>query len=300
MDIARALKKEAGKLGFVAIGFSKLNRPVFFDRFCLWISSGKNGNMTWLNRNVAVREDPERLLHGCKTIVSLAYPYSSRKPGTPDGFTAARYTEPEKRDYHHRLRKLGKRIISFLKTIDPSSRSRVCVDSAPVLERSFAYTSGIGFIGKNNMLIVPGVGSYVFLAEILTTISIDCLDTSPMESRCGSCTRCIDVCPAGALESPYSIDAKKCLSYLTIENNDALSPETAGKMGNCFLGCDVCQEVCPFNRDSSSVDVILPSAREILCMDSEEFRVRFGKTAFGYAGLDKIRRNLSLLYSRPL
>jgi len=296
VEIVQALKAEANNLGFAAIGFSELKRPVFFDQFCLWVDRGKNGDMAWLNRNVDIRENPEKLLYGCKTIISLAYPYSTKKPGTPDGFTAARYTEPKKRDYHYRLRKLGKRMVSFLKTIDPSSRSRVCVDSAPILERSFAYTSGIGFIGKNNMLIVPGFGSYVFLVEILTTIPIDFPDISPMESRCGSCTRCMDACPTGALESPYSIDARRCLSYLTIENNDALSPEAVKRMKNCFLGCDVCQEACPFNRDPLSVDVLLPSAREFLSMSSEEFKNRLGKTAFGYAGLDKIKRNLSPLY----
>jgi epoxyqueuosine reductase len=286
------LIEKASCLGFVAIGFSRPERPVFFDRFCSWISAGRHGVMEWLARTVELRESPLRLLDGCRTVVSLAYPYSSLKPITPDGYRAARYTEPEKEDYHNRLRRLGKELAREIIERYPGSKSRVCVDSAPIMERSFAYCSGIGFIGKNNMFIIPGHGSYVFLVEILTTASLAFPEIEPMNSQCGSCGLCIDACPTGALGGPFSLDASKCLSYLTIERPEAVDRETGEKMGKCFFGCDICQEVCPFTEGGSAASPSLPSTEEILAMGAADFGYVFGKTAFARAGLEKLKTNI--------
>jgi epoxyqueuosine reductase len=251
--------------------------------------------MRWLGRHLEIRENPKMLLEGCETIVSLAYPYSSKKPCTPDGFTTARYTEPKKTDYHDRLRKLGQRLARIIIEAYPSSKIRICVDSAPVLERSFAYASGMGFIGKNNMLIIPGHGSYLFLMEILATASLPFSKNMTMKSQCGNCTRCIDACPAGAIESPFSINASKCLSYLTVEFPGTLNSKTGEKLGNCFFGCDVCQEVCPFNEESSLRDFSLPTIDDILKMQAEDFEKKFGKTAFARAGIEKIKGNIKAI-----
>ena len=286
------LIQQARQLGFVALGFSRPGKPLFFDRFYAWISAGKQGEMGWMGRHLDLRKNPARLLKGCQTVISLAYPYSHKKPCTPEGFSAARYSEPHEDDYHDRLRKLAKIIAGEIKQQYPGTKTRVTVDSAPILERSFAYGSGIGFIGKNNMLIIPGYGSFIFLAEILTTASIPHPETEFMESRCGSCTKCIDACPTGALEAPYSVNASKCLSYLTIEKNGAVDDDTGRKMGNCFFGCDVCQEVCPLNELDKSNAALLPSIDTILNMEDETFRETFGKTAFARAGLSKIKGNI--------
>jgi len=142
------------------------------------------------------------------------------------------------------------------------------------------------------MFIIPGYGSFLFLAEILTTASIPHPETEFMESQCGSCTKCIDACPTGALEAPYSVNASKCLSYLTIEKNGTVDDDTGEKMGNCFFGCDVCQEVCPLNEEDKSTAEILPSINTILNMGDETFQKTFGKTAFARAGLSKIKGNI--------
>ena len=292
------ITEKAKSLGFVAVGFSRPETPPFFDKFCLWVSAEKQGEMSWLTRNLDLRECPVKLLDGCQTIVTLAYPYSSKKPGTSDGFLVARYTQPRVMDYHERLGNLAQKLAQWIVEWFPGSKTRICVDSAPILERSFAYASGIGFIGKNNMLIVPEFGSYVFLVEILTTACFSLPETRPVDSRCGTCTNCVDACPTGALEKPFSLDARKCLSYLTIEGRGEIDIETGRKMGRCFYGCDICQEVCPHNDESMSKDVSLPSTDEILNMGEEAFKDKFGKTAFARAGLEKLKENIRIVRSR--
>jgi len=291
------LIEKARDLGFVAIGFSPPGRPLFFNHFCSWISEGKHGGMEWLARSVRLRQEPERLLESCRTVVSLAYPYPLEKSLTKDGFSVARYTEPQKEDYHKRLGKLGRGLAKEITHEHPGCKTRVCVDSAPIMERSFAYSSGIGFLGKNNMLIIPGQGSYVFLVEILTTALISENRTKPMADQCGLCTKCLDACPTGALEKPFLVDASRCLSYLTIEDPSDVDRETGKKMGKCFFGCDICQEVCPFNKEGSLNRPALPSTGEILGMGRERFGEVFGKTAFGRAGLEKMKSNIRALGS---
>ena len=286
------LIEQAIDLGFVALGFSRPGEPLFFDRFQAWISTGKQGEMDWMGRHLDLRKNPARLLEGCQTVISLAYPYSHKKPCTPEGFSTARYSEPHKADYHDRLSIQAKIITAEIKRQYPGAKTRACVDSAPILERSFAFSSGIGFIGKNNMLIIPGHGSFLFLAEILTTAFIAHPETEFMDNQCGSCTRCIDACPTGALEAPHSVNASRCLSYLTIEKSGTIDDDTGRKMGNCFFGCDVCQEVCPLNEVDKSNAEVLPSTNTILNMEEETFKEIFGKTAFARAGLNKIKNNI--------
>jgi epoxyqueuosine reductase len=152
-------------------------------------------------------------------------------------------------------------------------------------------------MGKNNMLIIPGYGSYFFLVEILTTAFLSVSDNEPMENQCGSCSRCVDACPTGALDGPFSIDASRCLSYLTIEYRGDVSKEVGRKMGNCFFGCDTCQEACPFNEEKSSRDLCLPSTAEMLRMKPRDFEEKFGTTAFARAGLEKVQGNIRAVRS---
>jgi epoxyqueuosine reductase len=294
-DIISTLDEKAKNLGFIACGFSSPERPLYFDKFRDWLSDRKNADMSWLERNMEIREDPTMLLKGCKTVISLAYPYASQKPATPEGFTVSRYSQPAKEDYHVRLKGLCGELVDMIGKIYPGSHSRICVDSAPILEKSFAASSGIGFIGKNNMLIMPGHGSYFYLAEILTTANLGFLSMEPMENQCGTCTRCIDSCPTGALEKPFYLDGSKCISYLTIEHKGRTKREMGTKMGSCFFGCDRCQEVCPFNEDEASMQIQLPPTDAFLEMKDKEFGERFGHTAFARAGLEKLKSNIQAI-----
>jgi epoxyqueuosine reductase len=165
------------------------------------------------------------------------------------------------------------------------------------MERSFAVTGGIGFVGNNTMLIVPGHGSYCFLVEILTTAPFRVPRAMEMESRCGTCTKCIEACPTGALKAPFHIDVSRCLSYLTIEARHDINEKLAEKMGNTFFGCDVCQEVCPFNK-AEDPTIVLPSTDRIIQMSEGDFKGTFGKTAFERAGLKKLKGNIGALLNQ--
>lgn len=285
---------KAKDLGFIAIGFARPGIPLHFEFFCRWLRDVEVGDMSYLRKHIDIRGDPAKLLEGTQTIISLAYPYPAAKPLTPDGYAASRYSTPDQDDYHLRLRNSGKELSTFISELFPGSLSRVCVDSAPILERSFAEASGIGFIGKNNMLIVPGYGSYCYLVEILTTARFPIPTFKGHKNECGSCTRCIDSCPTGALKAPFCLDVSRCLSYLTVESKGDIDPDAAGKIGNTFFGCDVCQEVCPFNGQERGI-VSLPSTGDILAMSESEFNIAFWRTAFKRAGLEKLKSNIRAL-----
>jgi epoxyqueuosine reductase len=288
------IRLKAFEKGFTGIGFSQPAKPLFFDEFKLWVSSGRNAGMSWMERNMDIREDPVKLLPGCRTIISLAYPYPEEKPSTQDGYTLARYSTPDEYDYHIRVKEKCRELTEFIEKLSMGSISRILVDSAPFLERSFAYSSGIGYIGKNNMLIIPGHGSYFYLAEILTTERFDIPVSEPVKDLCGSCSRCVDACPTGALKSPRDFDSSCCLSYLTIEDKNMTDISLGKNMNNCFLGCDICQEVCPHNK-RDMIKKCMPSTAEILGMNNDTFIRMYGKTALSRPGLEKIKSNLKVI-----
>ena len=293
--MVEALIEKAKELGFVGIGFSRPGRPPFFDKFTAWLSNRKHADMAWIESSVPLREDPAKLLDGCQTIISLAYPYPHSKPRTPDGFCVSRHADPTSEDYHNRLRKICSYLSRLLKEIYEGSRSRICVDSAPILEKSIACASGIGFLGKNTLLILPGQGSFVYLAEILSTALIAFPPPHPVDNQCGSCSLCVNACPTGALERPFYLDAARCLSYLTIEYRGKVAADRGETIGESFFGCDRCQEVCPFNGGKSSATVSLPPINDFLAMDEKIFDQRFGWTTLGRAGLEKLKTNIQAL-----
>ncbi len=293
------LRRKAEELGFIGIGFSRPARLPHFERFGAWLSKGHHAGMTYLQRNASLREDPCKLLPDCRCIISLAYPYGSKKPATSDGFFAARFSEPTLQDYHHRLKGLCAVLVEMIESVRGGVVNRIFVDSAPVLERSIAHTSGIGFIGKNTMLIIPGYGSYFYLAEIFSTAPIEAPLGTPIPTLCGSCSGCLEACPRGAIEEGFSIEASKCLSYWTIESKETRNIPR-GEMGRFFFGCDRCQEACPHNGDQTASEVSLPSADQFLRMEEGDFEKRFGSTAFSRAGLEKIKWNIRAVTGTPL
>ncbi len=291
VNIVKAIQERARSLGFSCVGFTEPGSPPHFEEFLNWLAQENCGDLAWLKRNVDLRQDPGRLLAGCRAILCLAVPYPGSKGRTQDGLTIARYASSSL-DYHTHIKTLCRGLVDLLKARHPESRARVFVDSGPILERSLAYAAGLGFLGKNNALIRPGLGSYLHLAEILTTAPVPVPLPEPMESRCGGCNRCVEACPTGALEEPFLLNVPRCLAYLTVEYGGELPTGTGSKMGDCFYGCDRCQEVCPFNPPEEEKAPSLPSSDEILDMTDVEFNAIFGKTALARGGLHRVKRNI--------
>jgi epoxyqueuosine reductase len=247
----------ASELGFQAVGIARANVALDDDiaRYDAFVAAGMQGEMSWLakHREPRARLDGDAVLPGAQSVVCLARRYQrsrDQEAGDPEvARSIARYARG--RDYHKFLRKRVRRLATFVRSLgSPESpvHARPLCDDAPVLERAWAARAGLGFVGKNGLLIVPGVGSMVLLGEVVTTLALS--PDSPMTERCGSCTRCLDACPTGAFAAPFVLDARRCISYLTIEHRSSIPVELRTAVGSHLFGCDDCQLVCPFNASA--------------------------------------------------
>lgn len=307
-DDVKRLLLEAGAYR-VGIAEAAPVDPAVCSVFDRWISAGRNAGMDYMGRYSDIRRDPSLLLPGVKSIIVCAFSYTVAQPDTP--LKWSRYAMGD--DYHDVLRLHLSGVASQIKEMT-DAECRVCVDTAPIPERYWAVRAGLGFIGLNRQLIIPGAGSMFFLAEILTTL--DLTPDSPCEETCGKCRRCINSCPGHALDDAEGIDARKCLSYLTIEHRGDLPAGV--KLGSHVYGCDICQEVCPHNAPgltersnrSDSIDfddslnpfAPLPeftprgffsslTAETILTMSQEGFSTLFRHSAVKRTKLSGLRRN---------
>ncbi|HVJ91760.1 MAG TPA: tRNA epoxyqueuosine(34) reductase QueG [Labilithrix sp.] len=242
---------EAKRLGFEAVGFARADVPLEqdFKRYEAFIASGKHGEMSWLASLPEARRrlDHEHVLAGARTVICLARRYArTAEQELADPATAqsiARYARG--RDYHNGMRKKLRKLAALTRTLGENVRSRPLCDEEPVLERAWAARAGLGFVGKNGLLIVPGVGSFVLLGEVVTTLAVE--PDPPIPERCGACTRCLDACPTGAFDAPFVLDPRRCVAYLTIEHRSAIDETLRPGVGEHLFGCDDCQTVCPFN-----------------------------------------------------
>lgn len=236
-------------LGFQSVGVCAAVPPAHLDAYERWLDHGYGASMAYLREHLPLKRDPQTLLPGAQSIVAVALNYSQPNPRR-DGYPRiARYALG--RDYHRVVRAKLKRLAQWIEAEYPDSRSRVCVDSAPILEREYANRAGLGFFGKNTLLIDAKRGSWFVLGLLLTTVRFEA--DRPSLGGCGSCTRCIDACPTGAIvneEGVWQVDSRRCISYLTIEHRGAFTPDE--NIGEWTFGCDVCQEVCPFNEERAT------------------------------------------------
>jgi len=262
-----------------------------------------HGEMTYLERYPELRFDPEKLLPGAQTMIVLLAAYESDKPVYKEGDPRiSRYALGE--DYHKVLKKKSKQLIRWIRRETGTLQARFFTDSAPLLEREWARRAGLGWIGRNGCLIVPGKGSWFFIAEILTDLKI--AQDEPFDRNfCGSCTRCLNACPTGALLGDGRLDARKCISYLTIEHRSEIPDEYQGVWSDWIFGCDICQEVCPWNKDPEKVSIaeLLPDNRRISLswndlqrMTPELFDELFGSSPVKRAGYRGFMRNISFLH----
>ncbi|MDO8526573.1 MAG: tRNA epoxyqueuosine(34) reductase QueG [Deltaproteobacteria bacterium] len=256
MSLENYIKKTGKELGFEKVAIAKAKRYAEHDALQNWLSQGFHGTMQYMERGAEKRQDPRKVMPEARSVITCAlnyntdHPYSTECHDSGKGWIA-RYAWGD--DYHPIMEsKLSNLSAHMMQNVSPpeggqvSSSCKFYVDTGPVMERVFAKNSGIGWMGKNTCIIDPKLGSWLFLGVILTDLELQ--PDSLISDHCGKCTACIDACPTQAITESYKVDARRCISYLTIEHKGEIEPELASKMGNHILGCDICQDVCPWNR----------------------------------------------------
>lgn len=299
-SVGDLIKAEALRLGFYACGIARAEEVEAeeYRAFESWVQMGMNGEMSYLERNHDLRRDPRRLFPGARSIVMVAMNYYPKQKQAGDALQFAYYSYG--RDYHRVVKKRLDQLLSYVQSISTVAvEGRSFADSAPLLERYWAVKAGLGWRGKHGLLIIPGAGSFFVLGALL--LSCDLPVDAPKPSRCGTCSRCISICPTKALLGNGLMDARRCISYLTIEQSDEIPSDLATSMGQRIYGCDACQQVCPWNRFARPTEVedfairqaildISPSRIEI--MDEEDFAVSFAGSPIKRAGLKGLQRSL--------
>jgi len=293
------VKSWAAELGFDDCRIATARRATHADDFDEWLEDGRNGDMTWLERNPARRADPREVLPGCKAVICLAINYYTGSSPFPDGhpqdYRIAKYSWNE--DYHDLVEKRLAEFDAKLKEL--GGTQRYYVDTGPVLERDFATDSGLGWNGKSTVQIHRHMGTWFFLAELLTTLDLS--PDQPFGDHCGKCTRCMVACPTQAITSPHKLDARRCISYLTIENKGPIPLEFRHAIGDRIYGCDECLDVCPWNRFAKISREITFQARpaifeyklrDFLAMDDEAFRTVFAKSPIKRIKRPRFLRNV--------
>ncbi len=285
--------------GFSASGIASVNPSKFEQEFLDWIDEGKQGEMAWLSENVHVRMNPSELLEGAQSLICVLDRYSDPNPfdrESQDGWIA-RYAVGS--DYHKQMKKRLHRICDSLSEFSEDSY-KACVDTAPILEREIAASAGLGAIGKHTLLLEQGIGSWFFIGVIVTTAKLT--PSKPNTSNpCQSCTKCIDACPTDAI-TPFSVDATKCISYLTIEHRSDIDEKYHEHIGNWLFGCDICQEVCPHNQPTHNSSTFVPNSAyvsgrtsfnllEVLKWSEEDRREALIGSAMKRAKLYMFKRN---------
>lgn len=300
MNLTEKIKAKATEIGFDAVGITTAE-PVDLlhqDYFCRWLSEGNAGGMDYLHRHIEKRFDPAELLPGARSVICTAVTYELKRPEPAALYGIASFALHE--DYHPVIKE---KLFALREFIESEQRGpihfKVCVDSAPLAERAMAQRAGLGFIGRSRMLIHPELGSHLLLGELITTLELE--PDQPMDiDGCRNCRRCIDACPAGALANDGGFDARRCISYMTIEHKGDIGPEFARRMKNYIFGCDECLRACPYNDHETRVSrsALTPhpewlnlTGAQILDMTQPEFERIFANSGILRLGLERFKRN---------
>ena len=295
------IQVEAKRLGFAYCGFSKAD---FLEdeapRLEHWLQEKKHGEMYFMEDHFDKRLDPRLLIDGAKTVISLMLNYYTDKEQNPTAPKISKYAYGK--DYHRVIGKKLKNLLAFIQNEIGEVYGRTFVDIAPVMDKAWAAKSGLGWIGKNSNLINKGSGSFYFLAELIIDLEIE--PDRPSADHCGSCTKCIDACPTQAIIQPYVVDGSKCISYFTIELKDAIPSSMKGQFDDWMFGCDVCQDVCPWNRFSNPhkeerfkphPDLLDMNKRDWQELTEDTFKKVFKKSPVKRAKFAGLKRNIDFL-----
>jgi epoxyqueuosine reductase len=302
-----AVRRIALATGFDRVGIARAERLDQAGYLRTWLDQGSAGQMDYLQQHFEPRVDPRVLLPGARSVVVVALNYNQSQPVPPSaGDDAA--AAPRGRvamyawgnDYHKVVKKRLHRVVDLLRQeLDVPFEARSCVDTAPVLERQWAARAGIGWIGKNTMTIHPELGSYFFLGEIITTLEL--VPDEPITDHCGSCRRCLEACPTQAFPEPYRMDATRCISYWTIEHRGDIPEHLQAGMGDWVFGCDVCQQVCPFNGKAPTTDAFqtrppgpFPKLAELMQWTQDDYARQLQGSAMKRAKLPMLQRNAAI------
>jgi epoxyqueuosine reductase len=301
--LADEIRRKARELGFDLVGIASAQPSQYRDYLRAWLDAGQAGTMQWLVNRFDERTDPERYFPGARSVICLAMNYFVPLETAENSKTSgriARYALGD--DYHQIMTDRLHVLADWLREKAPEAQTRCCVDTAPVMEKELAARAGVGWIGKNTCVIHPEIGSWILLGEVLTTLELPIDD--PAIDRCGTCTRCIDACPTGAITGPYQLDARKCISYLTIEHRSEIADELKPLMGDWLYGCDICQDVCPWNRKSPAAsDPALQSrfangtldVEEVAAWTPENYLKRLRGSAMRRVKLPVLQRNAEIV-----
>jgi len=302
-DLTSRIKNKAIDLGFYACGVSKAD---FIEedatRLKNWLEAGYNGEMAYMNNHFEKRTDPRKLVDNARSVISVLYNYYPKQilPEN-NNYKISKYAYCT--DYHFVIKTKLKELLTFIKSEIPEFNARAFIDSAPVLDRAWAAKSGLGWIGKNTCLITKEQGSYFFIGEIITDLELE-YDVNKVPNHCGECIRCIDACPIGALK-PNKLDSSKCISYWTIEHKGEQMPEEfKGKFDDWIFGCDICQDVCPWNRFSEphnepefnpSDELMKMRKTDWENLTEQQFQILFKNSPLKRTGFKGLKRNIQHL-----
>jgi len=302
-QLSETIKSEANQMGFMACGISKAGHLAEAEqKMETWLAEDNHGEMSYLERNREKRYNPTLLVEDARSVITVLYNYYPKeKIETTDNFQISKYAYGK--DYHFVIKDKLKLLLQKIEEKTGKRNARVFIDSAPVLDRAWAQKSGLGFIGKNTLLINRKGGSFFFIGHIILDLELAYEENNPA-NYCGSCTLCVDACPTGALET-FKVDARKCISYLTIEyRGDTLPAGMKGKFNNWIFGCDICQDVCPWNRFSKPHNEPLFGLGQDLQkmrkadwkeLDKSKFKKLFKATAVERTGFKGLKRNINFL-----
>ncbi|NKI30631.1 tRNA epoxyqueuosine(34) reductase QueG [Croceivirga thetidis] len=300
-DYSNMIKTEAKRLGFLSCGISKAEfLEAEAPRLEKWLNKNMQGEMGYMANHFDKRLDPTKLVDGAKSVVSLILNYYPSKIQNPDSFKISKYAYGT--DYHFVIKDKLKQLLAYIENEIGEVNGRAFVDSAPVLDKAWAARSGLGWMGKHSNLLTKEVGSFYFIAELI--IDMDLEYDTPTTDHCGTCTACIDACPTQAIVEPYVVDGSKCISYFTIELKNEIPTEFKGQLDEWMFGCDVCQDVCPWNRFSKPhSEPLFEANSELLKMSykdweeltEEVFKKVFKNSAVKRTKYSGLQRNISFL-----
>ncbi len=299
--LTAAVKSHALELGFDVVGVAAADRVKDASLLAEWLHRGHHATMTWMANHFEKRVDPRQLVPGCRSIVCVGLLYRQAGHGPqPDGVAVATYAWGE--DYHRVLKDKLHALLAHGKALDARFDGRAFTDSAPVMDKYWAERAGLGWRGKNTNLINVNLGSFLFLGELL--VAAELVPDPIGVDHCGTCTRCLEACPTGALAEPYVLDSTRCIAYQTIEHRDELSVEEEEGIGNWLFGCDVCQDVCPWNHDAPTSGEPRFEPRHqawptdldgVVGMTDDDFVARFGDSAIERARRRGLTRNAAIV-----